>query len=258
MISLSNLSSTPPKKVIEIKPIELPSNPEDQEQEEENYQSIKDKIAEAQKQYEELNLRILERRQEAEKEILQLKEDWQQEKEQLTQAAQQTGYQQGFEQGKQDSLQQYSKMISHANKIIEQANIDVRKKIEQSDEIILQIAMHAAEKILHQTLEEDAHKFVGIVKAAMNYVKKYPSIAVYTSPNDYAYLLEHQEELKEILQGQSELSIYPDSDLDSYQVYIESPVGRLEASVDTQLEEIRNHLAQVMEEIIREQTENTR
>lgn len=258
MISLSNPSSTPPKKVIEIKPIELPSNPEDEVKEEDNYQSIKDKITEAQKEYEELNLRLNERRQEVEKEIQQLKEDWQQEKEQLIQAAQQTGYQQGFEQGKQDSLQQYSQMIDEAQKIIEQANKDARKKIEQSDEIILKIAMQAAEKILYQSLEEDADKFVGIVKAAMDYVKKHPTIAVYTSPKDYAYLLEHQEELKEILQGQSELSIYPDSDLDSYQVYIESPVGRLEASVDTQLEEIRNHLAQVMEEIIREQTENTR
>lgn len=258
MISLSNLrSSSLPKKTIKVKPFEKISDLPIDSTEEETYQTLTEKIAEKSKELEALNQQMTERRKKAENEILMLREEWQSEKEQLIQEAQQQGYQQGFEQGKQDSLEQYSHLIDEAKTLIEHANDDVKKKIEQSDEVVLQIAMHAAEKVIYQSLGEDKTKYIGIVKEAIDYVKKFPSISVYASSKDYSYLLEHQDELREILQGQAELSIYPDSELQEYQVYVESPAGRLEASVDTQLEEIRNHLSQVMEEIIRERREDT-
>lgn len=257
MILLSNHSSSLPKKKIQIKPIELVSESVASTTKEDTYVTLTEKIAEKEKELEELNQRIIANRQSAENDILSLREEWQNEKEQLIQEAQQQGYQQGFEQGKKDSIEQYSHLINEAKLVIEQANDDVQKKIEQSDEVILQIAMHVAEKVLYQSLEEDKTRYIGVVKEAINYVKKYPSIAVYASSKEYSYLLENQDELREILQGQADLSIYPDSELEQYQVYVESPAGRLEVSVDTQLEEIRNHLSQVMEEIIREQREDT-
>ena len=148
MILLSNHSSSLPKKKIQIKPIELVSESVASTTKEDTYGTLTEKIAEKEKELEELNQRIIANRQSAENDILSLREEWQNEKEQLIQEAQQQGYQQGFEQGKKDSIEQYLHLINEAKLVIEQANDDVQKKIEQSDEVILQIAMHVAEKVL--------------------------------------------------------------------------------------------------------------
>ncbi len=185
-----------------------------------------------------------------EREIARQKEEWKELRTRYIEEAQQEGYKKGFEKGGEtDSIQQYRNLIDHANQIIMQAQIDADNILSQSDEKILQISMTVAEKIMNQTLTENSHSFLNIVHKVIEMVKEQPVIKVYVHDKDYSLLLDSKDELVAITNQQAELIIFTDPELQKGQVIIETPYGRIDASITTQLNEIRNRLFNVVEEI---------
>ncbi|WP_175480311.1 flagellar assembly protein FliH [Gracilibacillus ureilyticus] len=237
-----------PQKRIQIKPIIRKTvneiNRYASEQEEFDIEQKRKELA----QIEEETNRKLEQTNE---EINALREQWEQERAQYVEQAQQEGYQQGFRQGEQDSLAQYQSLIDQANATVDLANQDYLRKLSQMDEQILQIAMAVAEKVIDITLEDNKESFYQLVKKALEQVKEQPSIKIYIHPDHYQLLSDNKEELQTITYNQAELSIYNDSSLSNGQAIIETPFGKIDASVETQLEEIRNKLFHLVEEISR-------
>ncbi|WP_170862682.1 flagellar assembly protein FliH [Gracilibacillus kekensis] len=253
------MSNNPlPNRQIHLRKIDIPkqnySEQEAENQLQKMYKQIESANAELEKVIEEKR-----KMQEAtNKEIQAAKENWEQEKLQYIEQAQQEGYQQGFEQGQKDSLTQYNTIITEAVDVLDNAKQEYYNIVAESDETVLEIAMATSEKVLHQVLEEDPAKFLGIVHSLINQVKDHPHIKLLVSSKYYTLLLENKEELSSILHNQMEFMIYPSADLKEEQVLIETPFGRIDASLDTQLEEIRTRLFHVVEEITRENTNDTK
>ena len=63
----------------------------------------------------------------------------------------------------------------------------------------------------------------------------------------YEELLSKKEELMTIFSNVVNLFIYPDSDLSEDSCLIESSSGRIDASIDTQLSEIKVKLTELLE-----------
>ena len=61
------------------------------------------------------------------------------------------------------------------------------------------------------------------------------------------FLLSKKEELLSIFPQDTNLVIYPDSDLSEDSCLIESPSGRIDARIDTQLTEIKMNLIEFLE-----------
>lgn len=176
------------------------------------------------------------------------KEAWNEEKQSLMEEAQKTGYQDGFQKGKEDGYKQYENVVKQAEQLIHHSKKDYQKKLEQSEETIIKIAMKAAEKILAKKLEDDDELFLAIVREVIHEVKEYPEVKIYVHPDKYAYLLDQKDELKELFTTNVELYIFPDHHLKQNGIYVESPFGKIDASVDTQLEQLKTKLLNLVRE----------
>ncbi len=249
--------NTLPKRQIQIRKIDVPTYDYSEEEAENQLQKIYKQIESAKTQLDKVKEETQQLQEATNKEITEAKENWKEEKLQYIEQAQQEGYQQGFEQGQKDSLAQYQSIITEATDVLDNAKQEYYKIVAESDETVLEIAMATSEKVLHQTLEEDPTKFIGIAQTLINQVKDHPQIKLLVSSKYYALLLENKDELSSILHNQMEFMIYPSVDLTEEQILIETPYGRIEASLDTQLEEIRTRLFHVVEEITRENTNDT-
>ncbi|KGX88449.1 hypothetical protein N784_07220 [Pontibacillus litoralis JSM 072002] len=184
----------------------------------------------------------------ANEQIEQNKAEWEKQKQAYQQEAYQDGYQQGFEFGKQEAESTFASLLEQGHQIVHLAEHDYAKRIEESEDTILALGIEASSKILHSILDAHPDQFLPIVKALVEEVKEQERIAIYVHPDQYGHLVKQKEELNMMIDHKQALSIYPKNNLDQHQCYVESPFGRVDASVDSQLTELRSKLFQLLEE----------
>jgi len=237
-----------PQREIKIKPIELVKKQTKRIDPQQESFVIEEKLKEAKEELEVVRQEASEIIEKANASIKQEKDSWDQEKQQWIEQAKQEGYQAGFEQGKTESLNTYQETIEQANRIVDLANADYQITLEKTEEVIIQLAMHTAEKIMDQKLNEKPEQFAHIVKNAFKEIKDQTVISIYLHPANYENVLQQKTELKNILEYDTRLSLYVDEKMKENSCIIEHPFGQIDASVDTQLEKIRGALEEVMEQ----------
>ncbi len=181
-------------------------------------------------------------------EIDELRNNWQKEREAFIQEAQKIGYDEGFHAGEKAGFQAYEAAIKKVEHIMEVAKTDYVKKIESAEEQIVLLAMKAAEKIVKTTLAEEPKKFQSIVKAVIEEVKDYPEVKIFVHPEQYEFILFHKEEFEQLFTKVVDLFIIPDAKLKPFSVHVESTSGKIDASIETQIEQLKNKLLDFMKE----------
>lgn len=245
MILLSNVIKAPftktdhhNKKVIEIKHCFLPQKEaptlEDTREHERMIEQAKQEARLIQQEAEQYYHSV-------KQQILQEQEQWQIEKQQLAKMAQQEGYEAGFLQGKEEAFRQYEQLIHEAKRIVETANEQFYAQMEATDETILLIGLKVAERILGEKLADSEH-FLSLVKRAIREAREQSEVKIYVHPCYYEWLVQQKEELKAMFNEPVDLFLYPDEQLQETSCIIETPFGRIDASVDTQLQQIKEQL----------------
>lgn len=181
-----------------------------------------------------------------------IKEQIQQEKEafheklyQLKEKVKEEGYKEGLRLGREDGYQQIKQQIQVATEVADLAKMEYFNQVEQSEETILEIAIKIAEKILDQRLSEQPESFLPIVKKAIQEVKEYKEVRVFVHYKMYPLILQKKDEWRSLYFHNSQLIIYPSDELSETSCIIETDGGRIDASVDSQLEELRDKLFKI-------------
>jgi flagellar assembly protein FliH len=183
-------------------------------------------------------------RRQIEKEREQAKKDIQQS---LDQARQQ-GWQEGYRRGMDEGRKQYESLISEAARTVDSAKRARRERLDETEYDILELGVKIAGKIIGNVLNEDRDQWLGMVKRAISEVKEYEEIRLIVHHKWYDFMLSHQQELEALLKKSAELYIYPEATTDELACVIEFPYGQIDASVDSQLIEIKRKLTAKLEE----------
>ncbi|GAA5415103.1 hypothetical protein Pryu01_00127 [Paraliobacillus ryukyuensis] len=247
MISLSNHNS----RVIGLKPIKFRQQTDHPTNDNDVMEDLSTQITSAKQELEEVKANTNNLIKEANEEIQKNKEAWENEKQEWIEQAKREGYQAGFQQGEEDGQLQYQSLLDEAKQIIELMRKDKAELLEQSQPKILDLSVAAANKIIHQLMnEKDA--FISIVKDVITEARNQPIIQIFTHPTDFLLCQKYRDELNEIVDTKVELDFYPDEALEQGSCIMETPFGRVDASVDTQLDNLREQLHQLLEELQRE------
>lgn len=252
-ISLFNHTSTiEQEKVIKIKPIDeiLPNQKKALEKRfDDEQQLLKNKRAQLQKDLERLKQEKEQLMENTAKEIEEQKGKWEQEKQAWIEKAEEEGFKAGFERGKKESIKKYETMIDEANKLVDLATKDYHKTLETSDEAIVQLAIKTAEKIVKKQIDDYPEYFLSIVHAAIEEIKDQSTISIYLHPTNYEFVLNQKHVLSQAVDGDTKISIYIDPKLNVNDCLIVHPFGQIDASVDTQLQQIEKALEEVALEL---------
>lgn len=178
--------------------------------------------------------------------IRQEKEAWEQEKAVLTEKAKKEGFSKGLMEGKDQGYKEYHQTLQFAKEVVNNARKDYQHQVESSEKTILQIGIKVAEKILGEKLENE-EGFLMVVKRALKEAREYHDVELHVNPAQYEIILSRKEELKAIFPFERDLYIYPNEELTENSCLIESANGRIDASVDSQLEELKRKLFEFLE-----------
>ncbi|WP_342456713.1 flagellar assembly protein FliH [Bacillus methanolicus] len=172
---------------------------------------------------------------------------WEQEKAALIEQAKHEGFQAGYKEGRQKGFQEYKESIELAREVIDSAKNDYRLTLESSDKAILELALKVSEKILGKIIDRNEEEFLHLVKRALKEAREYREIQLHVHPIHYGFLLAQKEELLSIFPRETNFYIYPDEDLSKTSCIIESANGRIDASIDSQLEQVKKKLFELLE-----------
>lgn len=173
------------------------------------------------------------------------KKQWEDQKQQLIAEAKDLGYKEGFSIGKEESLIHYAGLLNKANEIIDSASEDYYAILESSEDTVVKLAIHSAEKIIQVKLAENPEAFIPIVKAAIKDIKEQSMVSIYLHPDNYHVVFSQKDELSRLLDSDAKLVIYAKEDMQVNHCLIEHPFGQIDASVDTQLKQLRAVLHEV-------------
>jgi len=174
------------------------------------------------------------------------KNNWEQERDHFIEQARQEGYAEGLELGRQEALRQYQSTIEESNRIIDLAKNDYDEKIQSSENAILELSIKIAEKIISTKLTESPDHFLPLIKKGLSEVKEYEHIKIHVHPLFYELVLSQKDELRTLVTNDTDFNIYANAELNEHDCFIESAFGRIDISIDTQLEQLKKHLIDLL------------
>ncbi|MBM7094172.1 flagellar assembly protein FliH [Bacillus sp. H-16] len=154
------------------------------------------------------------------------------------------GWEKGYSDGHEAGLKACEEELAGARETVKRSRQDYLDTLEKASPDILSIALAAAEKILGTTLTEEA-MWAEFVSRAVEEVKDQQEIAVYIHPDRYEETLRHKPELEQIVLSAKHIYIYPDRNLPLSGCTIETPFGKMEAGLGSQLHELKHQLKEI-------------
>lgn len=172
--------------------------------------------------------------------------------EEIREEAYRLGYTAGEEDGYEDG---YNRAMAECNERLDREldNLEELRKniydeksilIKKSEEELVRLAMEVAEKIVGRALEDET-TYSNFILNALKTVKGRGSIKVYVSQEDYERILDHKGYIVSAIDGLEDIEVIPDEYLRANSCIIDGGIGVIDASVDTQIEQIKKALESI-------------
>lgn len=172
---------------------------------------------------------------------------WTEERKKLVEESKSKGFLDGVNEGREKGYQEMEEQLKIARQTVELSKLDYREKLESSEQTILALGLKVAEKILSERLNGNSEQFLPLVKGVLKEAREYKEVQLHINPVHYEEVLSQKNELLKIFPRETEFYIFPDDSLPQEGCMIESPNGRIDASIDKQLEEIKKKLFALLE-----------
>lgn len=183
----------------------------------------------------------------AQQEIEQLKNDWAQEREKLQEQAYKEGYDYGVDEGHLDALEQMQGAIQLANEITLQSKENSEKYLASQERVILELSVQMAEKIIGNELKATAETYLSIVRRAIKEAQETDEIKLYIAPKYFELVSSNRDELETLFPPDVTFLIFANEDFADEECYIETNHGRIDVTIDTQLNELKKQLVDILE-----------
>ena len=122
----------------------------------------------------------------------------------------------------------------------------LKTDIEEQEAVILELAMTSAEHIIGVTLARDDEVFVSIIQKALKEAREMKLVKIYVAPAYYELVCASRDELMTMFPPDVPFLIFVNEDLHTTESYIETNHGRIVVSIDTQLQQLRKALSELL------------
>lgn len=180
--------------------------------------------------------------------IVKEKENWLEvERRLLEEEAKQMGYDEGYAVGKEQGYDEIKEYIMSAQKVVSSSKKDYQQYLESAEKTILQLAVMIAEKIINMQMTLSEEAYFQLVKKAIKEAREYEHVELRVHPTQYDYVLAQKEELQGMFPKETQFFIFPDEELAEADCIIETASGRIDASINSQLQEMKMKLNELLE-----------
>ncbi|PSL51189.1 flagellar assembly protein FliH [Salsuginibacillus halophilus] len=217
-------------------------------QEEVNETSAEELLEQAKHEAEKIKQKAEEEAENVRKQAAMEEENAKQQLNELFEQAKENGYAEGYEEGQKAGEKAFKKKVKKAEETIKTAESERKQYLEESEPVIIELASAVANRVIKDGLQADETVWQQALAQALFEVQEQEEVKVYVSAERYNETVKHKDELVSLLSYSQELFIYPDANLNENDCIIETPFGRMDASIDNQLEELKTKLLERLKE----------
>ena len=176
-------------------------------------------------------------------------EQAQQQAMQIHQVAQEEGFSQGYEHGKQIAFEEMSDQIAQINQLLLLAEKERKARIKKSETFIVELAMQIAYTLFARELQEETERYAAsLTLQLLEEVDKAHEIEIRVSAEDFASVLDRREHFERLLSQTAECSIIIDHALHQGDVVIATEQGTVDGRLDIRFEQVRQILLAIAKE----------
>ncbi len=149
------------------------------------------------------------------------------------------GFRKGETAGREQAAARLDSVIEQFARTVNEVSQMRRKTRRDAEQDVVKLALAIARRVLHREMSLDREAIIGVVKAALDKLEGREVDRIHVNPED-------AEAVKKYLQQTGPprgIEVIADQRLGRGAAIFESARGKLDASVDTQLEEIQRGLA---------------
>jgi flagellar assembly protein FliH len=161
-------------------------------------------------------------------------------------AIEQDAYAKGFEQGEKDGFdygqQKVTKVIDKIENILLEMTQAKHTLIKQGEKDLLDIVFSISRKVVHTQISIDCDAVREAVLDAMDHAADKSRLTVRINPGDHQYIEGIKPEFFKRFQQINQINITSDPSINRGGCLVETPYGNVDATVDTQLDQIREAL----------------
>ncbi|MEK5206569.1 flagellar assembly protein FliH [Psychrobacillus sp. FSL H8-0510] len=172
---------------------------------------------------------------------------WEEEKIVYQQQAYDEAFIQGLEEGRLKAQADMQSSLKLANDTMEIAHENAANYLQQQEQVILELALRTAERIIATKLEDNEELFLSIVKRGLKEAREMKVIKLYVSPTYFELVSNNREELSSIFPVDVPFMVFVDEDMNETDCYIETNHGRIVVSIDEQVQELRRKLVDILD-----------
>jgi flagellar assembly protein FliH len=159
-------------------------------------------------------------------------------------ALQREAYRKGFEDGKQEAIkavqQELTILRQNMTGLMQRIPGEMNLRIAQAEPQLVELTLALARKVLQEESEQSRELIKRVLKAALEQVKDQTVIAIHLNPADL------QEIQPQFSDGRVEL--IPDANIQPGGCRIETDMGELDATLETQWEAVRKSIKALQKE----------
>lgn len=146
------------------------------------------------------------------------------------------GFSQGYNEGFQKGLSEAEQLISQAKKVLEQSKTAFSQYLETCEPYLLAMTLEIAKKIVGDAIQCDPEIALSMIRQAISVLDDESSITINVNPEIVAII----EGSKQNLDGQynnRSIEVVGDPSI-SIGALLESPIGQVDATIETQIANI--------------------
>ncbi len=149
------------------------------------------------------------------------------------------GYQEGLTEGKRESEEISRKTIEFMHGVIEGIDDGRHDLLKKYQDDLKDLAFIIAQKIVRKEMEEHTENIKNIIENAAQMCKNQDYLRVVVSPESYKLLLGDEDLAEKLNAYSNDVKFVPDATMKNTDCIIETPLGMIDAGVDTQLENVK-------------------
>lgn len=155
------------------------------------------------------------------------------------------GYEEGRTEGRRQAYEEETAAVMQAREVLEKAFAEKDRIIAEAEPFMVELSMEVAQKVIGLEVEQKPDYVLEIAKKVLRRSRVHGNVTICVNHQYFELVQESRAQLLALLDGQAELSIYPDYTVQDGGCVIRTPLGSVDARIDTQLTEIKQVLLEI-------------
>ena len=164
-------------------------------------------------------------------------------------AAYESGLSEGEARGFENATTQFQQASQTLTNLIESVNENQQQIIKQSETFCLSLIFSMVEKIVSTMSEQQKELVQVVLKRVLKEAEVAGRVKILVNPRDLAGIQEMESELRQHIPDLKELGVSADESVAAGGCIIETDLGKLDASINTQLKEMTDKLHKLYQEL---------